>query len=157
MRELVEARGLAAVPASLLTGLLADREEAFSEIKALLRLTRARTREALVEAMGRALDAVTAQDVRGGSPIAAILSLSGCENCCRCEFSANHNIFWDIHLASPVTSAIPLTSELSIALVGLDTLAANKESRRASRKGNSALRRGRKATNLSLERGRRAA
>ena len=40
-------------------------EEAFSKIKALLRKAAARTREALVEAMGRALDAVTAKDARG--------------------------------------------------------------------------------------------
>ena len=40
-------------------------EEAFAKLKALLRRAGARTREALVEAMGRALDAVTARDARG--------------------------------------------------------------------------------------------
>src|ERR687885_2888748 len=40
-------------------------EEAFSKIKGLLRKAEARSREALVEAMGKALDAVTARDVRG--------------------------------------------------------------------------------------------
>ena len=40
-------------------------ERAFAKLKALLRKAAARTREALVEAMGRALDAVTARDVRG--------------------------------------------------------------------------------------------
>ena len=40
-------------------------EEAFAKIKALLRKTGARTREALLEGMGRALDAVTASDARG--------------------------------------------------------------------------------------------
>ncbi len=40
-------------------------EEAFSKIKALLRKAAARTREALVEAMGRALEAVTAKGARG--------------------------------------------------------------------------------------------
>lgn len=40
-------------------------EEAFSKIKALLRRAGARIREALVEALGRALDAVTSRDVRG--------------------------------------------------------------------------------------------
>jgi transposase len=40
-------------------------EEAFSKVKGLLRKVEARTREALVEAMGRALDAVTAGDARG--------------------------------------------------------------------------------------------
>jgi len=40
-------------------------EKAFAKVKALLRKFEARTREALVEAMGRALDAVTAWDARG--------------------------------------------------------------------------------------------
>ena len=40
-------------------------EEAFAKLKALLRKAEGRTREALLEAMGRALDAVTASDARG--------------------------------------------------------------------------------------------
>ena len=40
-------------------------EEAFAKLKALLRKAGARTREALLEAMGRALDAVTVRDARG--------------------------------------------------------------------------------------------
>lgn len=40
-------------------------EEAFSKLKALLRRAGARTHETLVEAMGRALDAITASDARG--------------------------------------------------------------------------------------------
>jgi hypothetical protein len=40
-------------------------EEAFSKVKVLLRKAEARTREDLVEAMGKALDAVTAQDAVG--------------------------------------------------------------------------------------------
>ena len=40
-------------------------EEAFAKLKALLRRAGTRTREALVEAMGRALEAVTVSDVRG--------------------------------------------------------------------------------------------
>jgi transposase len=40
-------------------------EEAFSKIKNLLRKTGARTREALVEAMGAALSAVSPEDARG--------------------------------------------------------------------------------------------
>jgi transposase len=39
-------------------------EEAFSKLKGLLRKAEARSREALVEAMGKALDAVTARDTR---------------------------------------------------------------------------------------------
>jgi len=40
-------------------------EEAFSKVKGILRKTGARTREALVEATGRALDAITPPDIRG--------------------------------------------------------------------------------------------
>ena len=40
-------------------------EVAFAKLKALLRRAGERTREALVEAMGRALGAVTASDARG--------------------------------------------------------------------------------------------
>jgi transposase len=40
-------------------------EQAFSKIKNLLRRVQARTRESLIEAMGRALDAVTVRDARG--------------------------------------------------------------------------------------------
>jgi transposase len=40
-------------------------EQAFSKIKGLLRRARARTRESLIEAMGRALEAVSARDARG--------------------------------------------------------------------------------------------
>ncbi|MDP9477710.1 MAG: IS630 family transposase, partial [Actinomycetota bacterium] len=39
-------------------------EEAFSKVKGLLRKAGARTREALVEAIGRALDAVSREDAR---------------------------------------------------------------------------------------------
>jgi transposase len=39
-------------------------EQAFSKVKGLMRKAEVRTREALVEAMGRALDAVTVRDVR---------------------------------------------------------------------------------------------
>ena len=40
-------------------------EEAFSKIKGLMRKAQARTREALLEAMGTAISVVTAQDARG--------------------------------------------------------------------------------------------
>ena len=40
-------------------------EEAFAKIKGVLRKAEARNREALIEAIGRAISAVTAQDVRG--------------------------------------------------------------------------------------------
>jgi transposase len=40
-------------------------EQAFSKVKGLLRRAQARTRQALIEAMGEALSAVSARDVRG--------------------------------------------------------------------------------------------
>ena len=40
-------------------------EEAFSKVKGLMRRAEARTREGLVEAMGRALNAVRTRDARG--------------------------------------------------------------------------------------------
>jgi transposase len=40
-------------------------EEAFSKVECLLRKAEARSREALVEAIGKALDAVTARDATG--------------------------------------------------------------------------------------------
>ena len=40
-------------------------EEAFSKVKGILRKAAARTRDALVEATGRALDTVTPEDIRG--------------------------------------------------------------------------------------------
>ena len=40
-------------------------EQAFSKVKGLLRRAEARTRDSLIEAMGRALEAVSARDARG--------------------------------------------------------------------------------------------
>jgi transposase len=40
-------------------------EEAFSKIKGILRKAEARSREALIEAIGRALDAITSQEAKG--------------------------------------------------------------------------------------------
>jgi transposase len=40
-------------------------EEAFAKLKTLLRKAGGRTREALLETMGKALDALTASDARG--------------------------------------------------------------------------------------------
>ena len=40
-------------------------EEAFSKVKALLKKAKARTREALLEALGGALSAVTPEDAEG--------------------------------------------------------------------------------------------
>lgn len=65
VRELVEARGCALAYLPAYSPDLNPIEQAFAKLKALLRRTGARTREALLEAMGRALDAVTAGDARG--------------------------------------------------------------------------------------------
>ena len=79
VRELVEGKGceLRFLPAY--SPDLNPIEEAFSKVKGLLRKASARTRGALVEAMGQALDAVTARDARGwfghcGYPLGAQLS-----------------------------------------------------------------------------------
>ena len=66
VRELIEGRGcelLYLPPYS--SPDLNPIEEAFAKLEALLRKAGARTREALIEAMGQALDAVTASDARG--------------------------------------------------------------------------------------------
>ncbi len=65
VRELVEERGCELLFLPPYSPDLNPIEEAFSKIKALVRKTEARTREALIEALGRALDTVTAQDARG--------------------------------------------------------------------------------------------
>ncbi len=65
VRELVEERGCELLFLPPYSPDLNPIEEAFSKVKALVRKTEARTREALIEALGRALDTVTAQDARG--------------------------------------------------------------------------------------------
>ena len=66
VRELLEARGreLLFLPAYSSPD-FSPIEEAFSELKALLRKAAARTRGALVEAIAAALWAVTPEDARG--------------------------------------------------------------------------------------------
>ena len=63
--RLVEARGCELLFLPAYSPDFSPIEEAFSKLKALLRRAAARTREALVEEIGRALDAVTARDARG--------------------------------------------------------------------------------------------
>ncbi len=74
--ELVEARGCELLYLPPYSPDFSPIEEAFSKIKALLRKAKARERGALVEAIGRALSAVSAKDARGffghcGYPLAA--------------------------------------------------------------------------------------
>jgi transposase len=65
VRELIEARGADLVFLPSYSPDLNPIEEAFSKIKALVRKEGARVREALVEAIGRALSAVTIEDAAG--------------------------------------------------------------------------------------------
>ena len=76
VRKLIEARGCELVFLPPYSPDFSPIEEAFSKIKALLRKAQARERGALVEAIGRALSAVTGEDARGffghcGYPLAA--------------------------------------------------------------------------------------
>jgi transposase len=64
-RELVEARGCELLYLPAYSPDLNPIEQAFAKLKALLRKAGARTREALLEAMGRALEAVPADDTWG--------------------------------------------------------------------------------------------
>jgi len=62
VRGLIEARGCELLYLPPYSPDLNPIEEAFAKVKALLRRAGARTREALVEAMGQALEAVTVRD-----------------------------------------------------------------------------------------------
>ncbi len=65
VRELVEEKGCEVLFLPSYSPDFSPTEEAFSKLKALLRRARARTKEALVEAIGQALDATTPEDARG--------------------------------------------------------------------------------------------
>ena len=65
IRQLIEERGCELVYLPPYSPDLSPIEEAFSKIKGILRKAQARSREALVEAMGRALDAITPWDTKG--------------------------------------------------------------------------------------------
>ncbi len=65
VRELIEGRGCELIYLPPYSPDLNPIEQALSKIKHLLRKIAARTKEALIEAMGRALAAVSAKDVRG--------------------------------------------------------------------------------------------
>jgi transposase len=71
IRELIVARGCELVYLPSYSPDLNPIEEAFAKVKHLLREIGACTKEALIEAMGRALGAVSSEDVRGSSPTAA--------------------------------------------------------------------------------------
>jgi transposase len=64
VRELIEGRGCELIYLPPYSPDLNPIEEAFAKLKALLRKTEARSREVLFEAMGLALEALTARDAR---------------------------------------------------------------------------------------------
>jgi transposase len=64
VRELIEERGCQLVYLPSYSPDFNPIEEAFSKVKGLVRKTEARTKEALIEAIGTALCAVTSDDVR---------------------------------------------------------------------------------------------
>jgi transposase len=65
VREIVEGRGCELLYLPPYSPDLNPIEQAFSKVKGSMRKAEARTREALIGAMGQALNAVTAKDVRG--------------------------------------------------------------------------------------------
>ena len=65
VRELIEARGCELLYLPPYSPDFNPIEEAFSKIKGLLRKAQVRSREALVEALGRAISAISAMDARG--------------------------------------------------------------------------------------------
>jgi transposase len=65
IRELLESAGCELVYLPPYSPDFSPIEEAFSKVKCLLRKVEARSREALVEAIGKALDTITARDARG--------------------------------------------------------------------------------------------
>jgi hypothetical protein len=67
VRELIEGRGVASSSTCLptLAGSQSPIEEAFAKVEHLLKEIGARTKKALMEAMGRALAVVGAEDARG--------------------------------------------------------------------------------------------
>ena len=65
VRELIEQEGCELVYLPPYSPDFNPIEEAFSKIKGLMRKAEARSREALLEAMGKAISALSAQDARG--------------------------------------------------------------------------------------------
>ena len=65
IRELIEQQGCELLYLPAYSPDYNPIEEAFAKIKNLLRKAAARSKEALIEAIGQALSAVTAQDTRG--------------------------------------------------------------------------------------------
>ena len=81
VRELIEARGADLWYLPSYSPDLSPIEEAFSKVKGLLRKAGARTREALLAAIGEALSAITPEDVAADSATAGTARrFKTCEN-----------------------------------------------------------------------------
>jgi transposase len=65
VRDLIEGRGCELIYLPPYSPDFNPIEEAFAKLKALMRKAEARSRKMLIEAMGRALEALTARDARG--------------------------------------------------------------------------------------------
>jgi transposase len=65
VKEIIEGRGCELIYLPPYSPDFNPIEQAFSKVKGLMRRAEARTREALIEAMGLALSAVSARDARG--------------------------------------------------------------------------------------------
>jgi transposase len=65
VKEIIEGRGAELIYLPPYSPDFNPIEQAFSKVKVLLRKAEARTRESLIEAMGRALSGLTALDARG--------------------------------------------------------------------------------------------
>ncbi len=65
VRELIEGRGCELIYLPAYSPDFNPIEEAFSKIKSMVRKAAARTKDALIEALGQALSAVSARDARG--------------------------------------------------------------------------------------------
>jgi transposase len=65
VRELIESRGCELIYLPAYSPEFNPIEEAFAKIKGMLRQAGARTKDTLVEALGEAISAVSAQDARG--------------------------------------------------------------------------------------------
>ena len=65
VRELIEGRGCEVLFLPAYSPDFSPIEDAFSKLKARLRREKARSREAFIEALGRALGALTPEDAKG--------------------------------------------------------------------------------------------
>jgi hypothetical protein len=83
IRQLIEGHGCELVYLPTYSPDYNPIEEAFAKIKSLLRKAAARSKEALLEAIGAALCAITAQDAQASSSMPDTLrQVTYCETCC---------------------------------------------------------------------------